>query len=286
VGLCFKLSCRSSISGARTLLGMGNPFDAPGISAGYAIHRPPIHSEIVRLAALTLGRSLPVERALDVGCGAGLSTNALDGIAAGSIGIEPAETMLRSAATLAPSSRFAVAAAEAIPLRDGSVDLITAAGSLNYVNLNRFFAEAKRVLRGNGALLVYDFSTARNFRENDRLDSWFSQFIERFPWPANEARQLNPEILSGLDSGFDVHGDRFEIGLELSPQFYVNYMMTETNVAYAMRRGATADDIRLWLRETLEPVWNGKGHEVLFRGYFAWMTPKDAANAERQWGPE
>jgi predicted TPR repeat methyltransferase len=38
-----------------------------------------------------------------------------------------------------------------------SLDLIAAAGSLNYVALDRFFPEAARILAPNGLLLAYDF---------------------------------------------------------------------------------------------------------------------------------
>jgi SAM-dependent methyltransferase len=180
--------------------------------------------------------------------------------------------MLRRAAIVAPGCSFAVAQAEAIPIRDGSIDLITGAGSLNYVHLDRFFPEARRVLGKDGALLVYDFSAASSFQNGRELDEWFSEFVRRYPWPPNEARELNPEILGAFDSGFEVRGKRFEIGLRMTSAFYVSYMMTETNVAFAVRRGTSPEEVETWLRESLAPVWSGIDREVLFRGYFVWLT--------------
>ena len=84
--------------------------------------------------------------------------------------------MLKWVATIAPFAEFVVGAAEAIPLRDRAVDLITAAGSLNYANLDLFFPEAARVLAPNGVLLVYDFSPGKSFRNITDLDEWFSSF--------------------------------------------------------------------------------------------------------------
>ena len=89
-------------------------------------------------------------------------------------------------------------AAEAIPVHAGSIDLITAAGSLNYADLDLFFLEAARVLRADGRLLVYDFEPGRSFRDSTALDDWFRAFIARYPWPPHEGRELNPEILSDL----------------------------------------------------------------------------------------
>jgi ubiquinone/menaquinone biosynthesis C-methylase UbiE len=103
--------------------------------------------------------------------------------------------MLKWASMIAPSAGFVVGTAEAIPLCDHSVDLITAAGSLNYANLDLFFPEAARVR-----------------------------------------------------------------------------MMTETNVAAAVRSGVPHSQIKSWCAETLAPVWNGPEREVQFRGYFACMS--------------
>jgi ubiquinone/menaquinone biosynthesis C-methylase UbiE len=251
---------------------MSNPFGTDDMAAGYATSRPPVHPRVIEQAYRQLGRSQPFERALDVGCGAGVSTRALGGFAKSCIGLEPAEAMLKWVATIAPSADFVVGAAEAIPLYDRSVDLITAAGSLNYANLDLFFPEAARVLAPHGVLLVYDFSPGRSLRTSTKLDEWFSSFHGRYPPPANEARELSPEILSGMNSGFRLHQQQqFEIGVTLTPAFYLNYVMTETNVASAVRRGVPHAEIKSWCAETLAPVWMGSEREVLFRGYFVCM---------------
>ena len=67
---------------------MDNLFDSPDMAAGYARARPALHPRIIGLAGKYL-QPLPVENALDVGCGAGLSTRALESIARHCHGIDP-----------------------------------------------------------------------------------------------------------------------------------------------------------------------------------------------------
>lgn len=249
-----------------------NPFSTFSMAAGYATCRPPVHPRVIEFVRSSLGQNGVFERALDVGCGAGLSTKALDGFAEHCIGLEPAEDMLRQAWKIAQNATFVVGRAEAIPVRENTVDVITAAGSLNYTDLDLFFPEAARVLKPAGAIVVYDFRTGQTFRESQVLDDWFAKFVDRYPWPENEAREVNPEILSRLDSGFAVtNHEYFEIGLTLTSEFYLDYMLTETNVAFALRRGVALDEIRSWCIDTLGPIWDGKEREVLFFGYFACM---------------
>ncbi len=250
---------------------MPNPFETDAMAAGYATSRPPVHPRIIELIRPTLGES-KLHRVLDIGCGAGLSTRALLPLAGECFGMEPVEAMLKWTAGVAPQARFVVGAAEALPFRSHSMDLMTAAGSLNYVQLEPFFSEAARVLTATGLLVVYDFSPGRSFRDTDRLAEWYRTFESRYPTDVQEARALNPEILSQLNLGFALKShEYFEIGLTLTPDFYLDYVMTETNVAAAVRRGVPADDIRRWCQDTLGPVWEGRPREVLFRGYYACM---------------
>ena len=253
---------------------MTSSFEQAGMAAGYARFRPPIHRKIL---ALAVAPGTIVPRALDVGCGAGVSTEALAGFADFVIGMEPVASMLPK------SPGYFAGAAEAIPVHADSIDLITAAGSLNYADLNLFFPEAARVLCTGGLLIVYDFEPGRSFRDSgkldDALDKWFRAFIARYPWPPHEGRELNPEILSNLAAGFQLeHQQRFEIAIPLARAFYLEYMLTETNVAFAMRQGMAREEIRSWCANTLDEFWQEGDREIMFRGYYACLakTPADA----------
>jgi SAM-dependent methyltransferase len=157
------------------------------------------------------------------------------------------------------------------------MDVITAAGSLNFVDdLWSVFQELARVLAPGGVLVVYDFSHGRSFRDSGRLDEWCDEFYRRWPTPPGSAIELNPEILAAMKTGFRLQGrDDFQTGLMLEPGFYVDYVMTETNVSDAVRRGTDEAEIRSWCARTLAPVFGGAAREVLFRGYITYMGASD-----------
>jgi ubiquinone/menaquinone biosynthesis C-methylase UbiE len=105
--------------------------------------------------------SRQADRALDVGCGAGLSTAALTPLARQVIGLEPISAMLTYRQAVAPRARFVLGQAERLPFPARSFDLVAAAGSLNYTDLPAALAEVSRVLTRDGTFLLYDFSTGQ-----------------------------------------------------------------------------------------------------------------------------
>ena len=248
-----------------------NVFAEAGMAAGYANSRPPLHAIIVEKSRRLLPVSRPASRAIDIGCGAGLSTRALATVARTCIGMEPAEAMLHAAAQSGYDVAFVVGRAEELPFQGQSADLVTAAGSLNYVgDFERSMAEVCRVLAPGGTLVVYDFSAGRRFRDSPALGEWFERFRTRYPVPAGSARPLDPASLAATVRGLAPSAHEvFEIALELDPEFYLNYMMTETNVVHAQQAGIPAPEIRAWCQAGLAPVFAGEPRTVLFDGYLA-----------------
>lgn len=249
---------------------MSTPFGDSTMAAGYAAARPPVHPRVLALSSAWRG-GRPLHCAVDLGCGAGLSTRPLLDSAALVIGFDPAEAMVRAARGVCRGARFLAAAAEAVPLPSASVDLLTAAGSLNYAHdLDRVWPEARRVLARGGVFAVYDFSPGRHFADADTLDAWFATFTSRYPYPQHQAIPLSPEILARRAAGFTVvRADTFTVSLPLAADAYLDYMLTETNVREAVRVGASPAAIRQWVSTTLAPVFGTRTREVVFTGYLA-----------------
>jgi ubiquinone/menaquinone biosynthesis C-methylase UbiE len=247
---------------------MENPFDSERMAAGYARWRPAVHPFIIDRIRKRLHIEERIGRVLDVGCGAGFSTAPLESVAGLRIGMDPSQAMLRHAAAAARGAHFVAGTAEALPLRAKSVGLITAAGSLNWADPARFISEARRVLSGDGTLVIYDFGQGLGFPE---LAQWDAEFKRRYPPPA--CLEIGPESLVPEPYGMRIREhETFDIPVTLTPEFYLEYALTEINVDEAVKRGVPADEIRAWCRSSLEPVFGGAARDILFSGYILYLV--------------
>ena len=112
-------------------------------------------------------RIAPAERVLDIGCGTGtfvrrlLDRNPDQSVA----GVDVSGGMLAEAqrkAGAAPNVRFVQASAEALPFEASSFDVVVTASALHYARRpDAVLAEAARVLRAGGRLVVVDWDRGR-----------------------------------------------------------------------------------------------------------------------------
>jgi len=109
-----------------------------------------------RRRALLLGEARAGERVLDLGCGAGRFVAALREAGADPVGVELADGALERARRNVPGADLrALAPDGAIPLEDGSVDLVWCSEVLEHVpDTAELLSEARRVLATGGRLLV------------------------------------------------------------------------------------------------------------------------------------
>jgi SAM-dependent methyltransferase len=94
-------------------------------------------------------------RALDVGCGTGFQTTILLELGYETLGLDVSAGALRAARSRCAGACLLQGDAEALPCRDGTMDLIISCGStLSFVSHpERAFAEIARVLRPGGRFL-------------------------------------------------------------------------------------------------------------------------------------
>ncbi len=122
------------------------------IARHYAAYRPPLHQLI--LAEVLDGRHF--DRGLDIGCGTGYSAIALAEHCDHVIGVDQSQSMLDKA-TKHPKVEYRLGTGEELPVAPNSIDLITLAGVLFYLNAEKTIAGLSQTCRKDALIVPYDF---------------------------------------------------------------------------------------------------------------------------------
>ncbi len=160
----------SAVGGAIPPVPRGSPPDRTGVRRLFGWLAPRYDSAV---ATYSLGQDFrwkhvlvrrlrlrSGERALDLASGTGLILERLIRVLGGSavVGLDPSRPMLEMSRYESPGRRLVRADAEWLPFRAATFDVVTAGYLFKYVDLERFVAEVRRVLRPGGRLGGYDFS--------------------------------------------------------------------------------------------------------------------------------
>lgn len=155
-----------------------------------------------------------------------------------------------------------VARAEHVPLRDGSVDLVTVAQALHWFRLAEFFAEVRRVLRRHGVLAVWTYHLFSVSPEIDQLVRRFNAEVVGPFWPPQ--RRMVVEAYAGIDFPFaQLESCSLPMAVTWSVEHLLAYVGTWSAVAQ-YRRQCGADPLSGFARE-LRSAWGAQAErEVRF----------------------
>jgi SAM-dependent methyltransferase len=134
------------------------------VASDYAEFRPRYPAE---LFAWLAGMSPEHRCAWDCATGSGQAAVDLAGHFEHVVATDISQAQL-AAAVRHPSIDYRLVPAEACGLRDASVDLITVAQALHWLDLERFYAEVRRVLRPDGLLAVWSYGLIET--DDDAVD--------------------------------------------------------------------------------------------------------------------
>lgn len=124
-----------------------------GVASAYATFRPAYPEALFDwLASVTPGRGL----AWDCACGSGQATASLAGRFSKVVATDASLSQLHNAAAV-NNAVFVEAVADAAPLRDGSLDLVTVASALHWFAGEPFFNEVRRVLVPGGVIAAWTY---------------------------------------------------------------------------------------------------------------------------------
>ena len=253
---------------ARSLAGQDtamNVFDDDIGAAVYEAARPSFHPSVVqRVAEVLRGRRLQL--ALDVACGTGQSTAALAAISDAVVGLDASEAMLRHRRQ-ARSIQYVRAEAEHLPIRSGTIDLVSVGLAIHWFDSGIFLREAHRVLQRACWLLVYDSGFCGRMRGHSMYGEWVSSYRQRFPGPPRSPHP--PDSGSLAEGGFHhVLSDNFVHAETYNVDQLVSYLMTQSNVLFAVREGRdTRAGALEYLRATLAPIFRGGTGVFEFDGW-------------------
>ena len=232
-----------------------NHFNSQEAAARYAGNRPQSHRRVLALVESILGAALPVERALDVGCGTGHSTVALLPLARAVVGLDSSRFMLAQAGG-DPAIEYRCGYAEALPFARGSFDLLTVCSAYHWFDQEKFLHEAARVLRGGGWLVLYKVGSTGKIADNAQFDTWRRDvFRTRYPKAQRNDAVLTEERAVGF--GFhDVAREGLTHCVRHTLDEYVDNLLTHSSLIRAIdRQHESVAETRGWLHQELRPFF-------------------------------
>jgi SAM-dependent methyltransferase len=219
------------------------------VAAGYLTFRPRYPDALFTyLAGLVPRRAL----AWDCACGNGQATPSLAAHFDRVIGTDASAAQVAQASPH-PRVEYRVALAERSGIATGTVDLVTVAQALHWLDLDRFYAEARRVLVPDGVLAVWTYPNARI--DDPALNAALQQLCYGAVgpyWPAG--RELAETGYRTLAFPFDeLAPPAFEMTADWTLDELLGYVGTwSATRRYVAERGV---DPRAAVREAIARTW-------------------------------
>lgn len=163
--------------------------------------------------------------------------------------------------------KLLVARAENLPFNDGEFDLVTLSQVFHWLDRDKFLAEAKRVLRPFGWLIVYDdyFSVGQT-AEGAGFQEWYrEEYLVRYPSPPRAEIKFTAGNMEA--DGFRLLGEEWHKHIvSFTPERLVDYLVTQSNVIAAVEGGKEGvEEARARLMQGVRPIiGNAKEKEFSF----------------------
>jgi ubiquinone/menaquinone biosynthesis C-methylase UbiE len=143
-------------------------------AASYEAARPGYPDEALATLVEQLGIG-PGTRVCDLAAGTGKLTRRLLELDADVIAVEPVDGMREQLADAVPGVEAVTGTAEAIPLPDASVDVVTVAQAFHWFDAARALRDIARVLRPGGGLAIL-------WNERDESTPWVAEMSRLIRW--------------------------------------------------------------------------------------------------------
>ncbi|HEX7046612.1 MAG TPA: class I SAM-dependent methyltransferase [Gammaproteobacteria bacterium] len=153
----------------------------------------------------------------------------------------------------AANIEYRVAPAEHSRLDDASVDLVTVAQALHWFDVEKFYVEAKRVLKPSGVIAAWGYHLTRVQPEIDRIIEVFDEEIIGPFWPP-ERRHIDNRYQDLPFPFTHIAVPEFTMHLAWSREQFLAYIATWS--AVQRYRKEKDHDPMVWLENEIAAYWN------------------------------
>lgn len=123
-----------------------------------------------------------------------------------------------------PKITYYTAPAEASKIEPASVDLITVATAIHWLDTDKFYAEAKRVLKPRGVIAVWVYGYSSISPEVNKVLKKYDDMIKDF-WPAETQKAW--DFYTAIDFPFErITTPEFKIELNWDMRHFLMYLYT------------------------------------------------------------
>jgi len=234
-----------------------NYFNRKTAAERYSKGRPDFHSNTIKHIKEYLQLDNKLDNALDIACGTGLSTKALLEIATNVFGTDTSQEMLNHALQT-DKINYSIASAEQQPFADNTFNLITVSSGVHWFDIDKFLAEATRLLKSKSWLILYENHFISEMVGNDNFTNWFPDvYLKKFPSPPrNNVYAWTNESLHPKNLNF-ITETKFKNPVTLTKKQLALYFTTQTNIIAAVEKSQiTYEQVENWLYQELSAFFD------------------------------
>jgi SAM-dependent methyltransferase len=218
-------------------------------ASDYAQFRPRYPEELFSyLASISPSKDL----VWDSGTGSGQAAVMLASHFRSVIATDPSEKQLLNAEKN-PRVIYKQASAEAAPLEPQSADLITAAQAFHWFNHERFFQEAKRVLKPQGVVAIWTYNLCKIAPEIDQIiEKFYGQILG--PYWEKERQLVEEGYRKSIFPLNELSPPEFQMKAEWTFEHLIGYLGTWSALqAYIKKNGQNPLEP---LARSIHEVWD------------------------------
>ena len=144
--------------------------------------------------------------------------------------------MLAHARATVPGASFIEAPAEALPLPDSSVALVTTFLAFHWFDQARFLGEVRRVLEPGGYLMICYHESLATLRDQPTFRAWADGFYANYPAPPRNPSRLEPSDAERFGFALVEHAN-FEDEFWMNASELAHYISTQSNIIAKVEQG-------------------------------------------------